>query len=76
MILRELKQYIKQQGCVTQRELSKQFAISGDGVDAMLSVWIKRGEISRLIDLSKDGSKANVRYSLNQKNALALTVTM
>ncbi|QSA19811.1 iron transporter FeoC, partial [Vibrio furnissii] len=50
MILTELKQAIAAQGGISRKELAKRFALSEDGVDAMLAVWIKKGVISRFID--------------------------
>lgn len=76
MILKELKQYIDQQGCVSRRDLAKKFAISEDGVDAMLAVWIKKGQISRLVDTNKAHRVTRVRYSANCAGGLSLTVTM
>ncbi|OLQ85952.1 iron transporter FeoC [Vibrio ponticus] len=76
MILAELKQYIDAQGSASRQELAKQFALSEDGIDAMLSVWVKKGVISRMIDTNKADKVTRVRYSANQANALSLTVTM
>ncbi len=42
MILSELKAYIFEHGCVTQSNLAQHFALSEDGVDAMLEMWIKK----------------------------------
>lgn len=76
MILNELKLYIEQQGSVSQSELAKKFVLSGDGVDAMLSIWIKKGVLSRFIDTNSTDKVTRVRYSVVQQNALAVTVTM
>lgn len=76
MILSELKYYIERNGTASQRELAKQFALSEDGVDAMLSVWIRRGVISRLVDTNAANHITRVRYSMVARNALAVTVTM
>ncbi|OLQ88968.1 iron transporter FeoC [Vibrio panuliri] len=76
MILTELKQYIDAQGSATRSELAKKFALSEDGVDAMLSVWIKKGVISRMIDTNKANKVTRIRYSVNQADGLSLTVTM
>ncbi|GAB2665486.1 FeoC-like transcriptional regulator [Vibrio panuliri] len=76
MILTELKQYIDAQGSATRSELAKKFALSEDGVDAMLSVWIKKGVISRMIDTNKANKVTRIRYSVNQTDGLSLTVTM
>ncbi|EKO3557215.1 iron transporter FeoC [Vibrio metschnikovii] len=76
MILSELKQCIEQQGYVTRKELAQRFALSEDGVDAMLEVWIKKGVISRLIDTNAANYVTRVRYCPNRVNGLSMTVTM
>jgi len=76
MILQELKRYIEEKGCATQQELAKQFHLSTDGVDVMLSVWIKKGNISKLVDVNKHNQVTRVRYSLSGDKGLSLTVTM
>ncbi|EJB8585573.1 FeoC-like transcriptional regulator [Vibrio parahaemolyticus] len=76
MILNELYQYIADKGTVSQSELAKQFGMSEDGADAMLSVWIKKGKISRLVDTNKARDVMRVRYAVTQQDGLSLTVTM
>jgi putative ferrous iron transport protein C len=76
MILNELKQHIEQEGQVTQKELAKKFALSEDGVDAMLAVWIKKGVISRMIDTNKAQKITRVRYATTRSDGLALTAMM
>ncbi|MCX8791367.1 FeoC-like transcriptional regulator [Vibrio parahaemolyticus] len=76
MILNELYQYIADKGTVSQSELAKQFGMSEDGVDAMLSVWIKKGKISRLVDTNKARDVMRVRYAVTEQDGLSLTVTM
>ncbi len=76
MILTELKAYIEAQGSASRAELAKKFALSEDGVDAMLAVWIKKGVLSRMIDTNKADKITRVRYSVNQADSLSLTVTM
>ncbi|MGR5236591.1 FeoC-like transcriptional regulator [Vibrio alfacsensis] len=76
MILKELYQYIADKGMVTQSELAKQFGMSEDGADAMLSVWIKKGRISRLLDTNKAHDVTRVRYAVTKQDGLSLTVTM
>ena len=51
MILQELRSYIEQRGSVTRLQLAKQFKMSEDGVDAMLSVWLKRALFRELLIL-------------------------
>ncbi|EJG0325138.1 TPA: iron transporter FeoC [Vibrio parahaemolyticus] len=76
MILNELYQYIADKGTVSQSELAKQFGMSEDGADAMLSVWIKKGKISRLVDTNKARDVMRVRYTVTKQDGLSLTVTM
>ncbi|EHZ2550353.1 iron transporter FeoC [Vibrio vulnificus] len=76
MILKELYQYIADKGTVSQSDLAKQFGMSEDGADAMLSVWIKKGKISRLVDINKAHSVTRVRYAVTRQDGLSLTVTM
>ncbi|EIV8654984.1 iron transporter FeoC [Vibrio parahaemolyticus] len=76
MILNELYQYIADKGMVSQSELAKQFGMSEDGADAMLSVWIKKGKISRLVDTNKARDVMRVRYTVTKQDGLSLTVTM
>lgn len=76
MILAELKSYIEGKGSVSQTELAKTFALSADGVDAMLSVWIKKSVISRFIDTNQADKVIRVRYAVIPQSALSVTVTM
>ncbi|AUL94976.1 iron transporter FeoC [Vibrio vulnificus] len=76
MILKELYQYIADKGTVSQSDLAKQFGMSEDGADAMLSVWIKKGKISRLVDTNKAHSVTRIRYAVTKQDGLSLTVTM
>lgn len=50
--------------------------MSEDGADAMLSVWIKKGKISRLVDTNKARDVMRVRYAVTKQDELSLTVTM
>ncbi len=76
MILKELYQYIADKGTVSQSDLAKQFGMSEDGADAMLSVWIKKGKISRVVDTNTAHDVTRVRYSVTKQDGLSLTVTM
>ncbi|MGF1910315.1 FeoC-like transcriptional regulator [Vibrio kasasachensis] len=76
MILAELKQHIDTQGSTSRSDLAKKFALSEDGVDAMLSVWVKKGVISRMIDTNRAEKITRIRYSSNKQDGLSLTVTM
>lgn len=76
MILTDLKDYIEAQGTVSRTHLAKHFAMSEDGIDAMLGVWIKKGVVSRYIDTNKAQHVTRVRYGINQSGGLSLTVRM
>ena len=76
MILTELKQYIASKAYVSRKELAREFGLSEDGVDAMMSVWVKKGSISRLVDTDQRDRVKRGRYTLVADNAIALTVSM
>lgn len=76
MILRELHQYIGEQGGAARKELAAKFGMSEDGVDAMLNVWIKKGKVSRLVDTNQRGHTTRIRYTINQQDSLSLNVMM
>ena len=76
MILKELYQYIADKGSVSQSDLAKQFGMSEDGADAMLSVWINKGRITRLVDTNKAHHVTRVRYAVTRHDGLSLTVMM
>ncbi len=62
MILNELKSYIFEKQSASRKELAQKFALSEDGVDAMLEVWVKKGRLSRMVDLDKQQNITQVRY--------------
>ncbi|MGY0616251.1 FeoC-like transcriptional regulator [Vibrio sp. FJH11] len=76
MILKELYQYIADKGSVSQSDLAKQFGMSEDGADAMLSVWINKGRITRLVDTNTAHHVTRVRYAVTRHDGLSLTVMM
>ncbi len=76
MILKELYQYIAENGTVSQSELAKQFGMSEDGAEAMLTVWVNKGRVSRFVDTNKAEHVTRVRYALTRRDGLSLTVTM
>ena len=61
---------------MSRKELAQEFGLSEDGVDAMMSVWVKKGSISRLVDTDRGDRVKRVRYTLVPDNAIALTVSM
>ncbi len=74
MILSELKSYIFSRNCVSREELAKTFALSEDGVDAMLEMWIKKGKVSRIVDLDKQEKVKRIRYRALKVHDIQLTV--
>ncbi|MCR9386925.1 FeoC-like transcriptional regulator [Vibrio metoecus] len=76
MILTDLKAAIEAKGSITQQELARRFSLSEDGVDAMLSVWIKKGVISRQQYTNAEDTIVRVRYVLNRAGDLSISVTM
>lgn len=46
MILRELGDYLAAQQKVSRRDLARHFHTSEDAVEAMLGVWMRKGESS------------------------------
>lgn len=78
MILQQLKNYIEQHGRSRRTDLANHFGMSGDGVDAMLSVWVQKGKIGKeLIGCDTDGccqGAKEVWYRQLQDNELSVTV--
>ncbi len=74
MILQELKRYIEQRGSVSRKELARKFALSEDGVDAMLEMWLKRGKLSKMVDINSEQQITGVRYRSVLSNDIQLTV--
>ncbi|WP_088126004.1 FeoC-like transcriptional regulator, partial [Vibrio cholerae] len=46
----------------TRQELARRFALSEDGIDAMLAVWIKKGVLSRQQYINAEDEVVRVRY--------------
>ncbi|NLS11568.1 iron transporter FeoC [Vibrio sp. SM6] len=76
MILDALLTEISQQNGVTRAELAKLFALSEDGIDAMLAVWIKRGKISRMVDTNRNQEVVRVRYYQVISGSISLSATL
>lgn len=60
MILTELKDYVIAHPQCSASELAKQFALSEDGIDAMLAAWVKRGKLK--ITVSESRGRVEKRY--------------
>ncbi|WED24015.1 FeoC-like transcriptional regulator [Vibrio sp. JC009] len=76
MIVSQLKAYIEQHSGASRTDLAKRFALSEDGVDAMLEIWIKKGEISRITDTSRKRVLPQVRYRSIGKNNIAVNIIL
>ena len=74
MIVSELKEYIQQHNGASRKELATHFALSEDGVDAMLEIWIRKGQLSKSIALDKGKGVKEVRYRWNRENDIPLTI--
>ena len=76
MILTRLKDHLVANGKTSRAELAKKFAISEDGIDAMLSLWIAKGKISTTVSKRPRLGQANgdVYYRWNAESELAVTV--
>lgn len=64
MIVNELKRYIEEHGTVSRSKLARHFALSEDGVDAMMEIWAKKGKVSRITSTGKQGEVLEVKYSI------------
>ena len=73
MILTRLKDHLVANGRCSQRQLMQKFGISGDGVDAMLAVWVKKGKVSKSVTSGRNNEIVDVYYRWNQDNELAIT---
>ncbi|MGL6316249.1 FeoC-like transcriptional regulator [Vibrio sp. WXL103] len=76
MILDQLLDHLIQFGPSTQSHLAQNFALSEDGVDAMMAVWIGKGRVTRTITQSFSERAPLVKYSLVQPGSLSMTVTI
>lgn len=74
MILDELKNYIVDNPYCTQSALAAHFALSEDGIDAMLSIWMKKGKLK--VTLTPCNKKEVRHYSWLTDQELPLTVIL
>ncbi len=74
MILNQLKNYIVAKQSASRKELAQKFALSEDGVDAMLEIWVKKGQLSRMVDLNKQQNIRQVRYKVVKETDIQITV--
>lgn len=47
MILRKLKDKLRSVHCIERSQLAKLFELSEDGLDAMLAIFIRKGQLKR-----------------------------
>jgi len=76
MIISQLKEYIEQHKGASRKELAKHFALSEDGVDAMLDLWSRRGVISKVISTDKVGTIRQVQYRVNDNRMIAINTIL
>lgn len=76
MILTRLKDHLVANGKTSRAELAKKFAISEDGIDAMLALWIAKGKISTAIsERPRLGQvSCDVWYRWNAESELSIKV--
>lgn len=76
MILTRLKDHLVANGKTSRAALAKKFAISEDGIDAMLALWIAKGKVSTTIsERPRLGQlNADVWYRWNAESELSITV--
>ncbi|CZF77579.1 FeoC-like transcriptional regulator [Grimontia marina] len=72
MILFTLRDYIQSHPKCSLKELSKAFALSEDGVEAMLGAWIKRGKLK--VTVSERTSGEVRQYIWLDDSELGVTV--
>ena len=69
MILNDLKLYLQKNGSVSRDQLAEDFAISQDGIDAMLEIWVKKGQVNRQIDTKNN----QIHYRWKASDELQIT---
>lgn len=74
MILDDIKAYLIAHPHCTQASLALAFSLSDDGVEAMLSVWRKKGRVKTTVSKEKD--RQTRRYLWIKDNEIGLTVIM
>ncbi|WP_028024994.1 FeoC-like transcriptional regulator [Enterovibrio calviensis] len=72
MILDDLRDYIVANPNCTLTTLATHFSLSADGIDAMLAVWVKKGQLKTTISQSHNGVER--RYLWVQDQELGITV--
>lgn len=70
MILTHLRDYIIANPHCTKAQLLKGFSLSDDGLDAMLSVWVKKGRLK--IITMKEVQKTRYIWLENNEFAIRL----
>lgn len=74
MIVSDLKAYIEEHGTTSRSTLAKHFALSEDGVEAMLEVWVKKGKITKITSTDKSGETTDVKYRIVDTKGIPLNV--
>lgn len=78
MILQQLKQALEGNGWVEQSTLMRDFNLSADAVDSMLSIWMRRGLVIRNVTASCAGScgcgdTSTVQYRCSEQGQIGLS---
>lgn len=61
MILRELGDYLANQGRASRRDLARHFNTSEDAIEAMLGVWMRKGRVRKCHSGGCSGSCCGMR---------------
>lgn len=72
MILDDLKNHVIKHPHCTQASLAQYFSLSEDGIDAMMSIWRKKGQLKTT--LTKEKGVQICRYLWLKENEIGLTV--
>ncbi len=67
MILLKLRDFIISHPYCTKAQLMKVFSLSEDGIDAMLSIWVKKGKIQINVQSNADENKIQYLWVDDQK---------
>ncbi|MDG3085897.1 FeoC-like transcriptional regulator [Vibrio hannami] len=76
MIVSDLKAYIEQHEGASRSTLAKHFALSEDGVEAMLEIWVKKGKLTRQFKKDKYGNTVEVMYRIVKPQDIPLDIVL
>lgn len=61
MIVHQLADHLKQVGRASAQDLARKFSTSEDAIEAMLSIWMKRGRVKKLKSGACSGSCCDLK---------------